>query len=428
MKKRTFNGLYIIALIAVFFAVPALATETHFEYPGPDPDRDVKDISFYHAPDEDGLLRNVDGSRPRNVILLIGDGMGVNHVTLTRLMSVGPDGRLHMERMPFAGLMRTHSANRLVTDSGAASTALATGIKTDNGRIGTAPDGTPYISILQKARDHGYRTAVVVNCTLSHATPAGFAAHVEHRRMEPEIARQMLANRVDILFGGGRNHFLPEPHGTRQDGLNLIDEAHDAGYQVIYNREQLRELESGPVLGLFANGAMTTYAPEPMLDEKTRAAIDVLSSNAEDWFSPEPKFFMMVEGAQIDWAGHANDTDNTVRQTLLFDMAVKEAINFAKDDQQTLVIVTADHETGGLLIQGGLDNPQANWNSGGHTAGDVPIYAFGPGAQRFSGTHDITDIPKIIADLLGFDNFPAPLETAAGDTAAQPAGAAASGY
>ncbi len=428
MNERRYTSFCTFLLIAAFLAVPALATETHFAYPGPDPDRDVKDISFYHAPDDDGLLRNIDGSRPRNVILLIGDGMGVNHVTLTRLRSVGPDGRLHMERMPFSGLMRTHSANRLVTDSGAASTALATGIKTDNRRIGTAPDGTPYISILQKARDHGYRTGIVVNCTLSHATPAGFAAHVEHRRMEPEIARQMLANRVDILFGGGRNHFLPEPHGTRQDGLNLIDEAHDAGYQVIYNREQLRELESGPVLGLFANGAMTTYAPEPMLDEKTRAAIEMLSKRSDTWFAPRPKFFMMVEGAQIDWAGHANDTDNTVRQTLLFDMAVKEAIDFAKDDRRTLVIVTADHETGGLLIQGGLDNPRANWNSGGHTAGDVPIYAFGPGAQRFTGTLDITDIPKIIADLLGFDNFPAPLETAAGDTAAQPAGAAASGY
>lgn len=413
----------IIALLTIaLYMFPAIADDQVWNYPSPDPERDVKDISFYDAPDSSDLMPHVRTNRPRNVILFIGDGMGFNHVSLTRTVAVGPDGRLHMERMPVTGIMRTHSANRLVTDSGAAATALACGIKTDNGRIGTAPDGTAWITILEKARNKGFRTGIVVNCTLSHATPAGFAAHVEHRNMEPEIARQMLANRVGILFGGGRNHFLPEPHGTRQDGLNLIEEAHDAGYQVIYNREQLLALESGPALGLFANGAMTTYAPEPMLDEKTKVAIRLLSRRDDAWFSPMPKFFMMVEGSQIDWAGHANDTDDTVRQTLLFDMAVKEALDFAQRDKNTLVIVTADHETGGLLVNGNRMRPVADWNSGGHTAGDVPIYAYGPGSIHFTGTHDITDIPKIIARLLNFRNFPAPLNTAApvaGSAAAQ---------
>lgn len=405
--------------ISRFFAVTCLYVLVLFSqpvsgevwaYPKPDPDRDVADISFYQASDEETLLQNIDG-RPRHVILLIGDGMSFNHVALARHHAVGAGGRLYMERMPVTGLMRTHSANRLVTDSAAAGTALASGVKTDNGRIGTAPDGTAWQTILEKARDKGFRTALVATSTISHATPASFAAHVASRGSEAEIAAQMFDNRVDILFGGGRTHWLPVPAGSRKDGRDLIEAARAAGYEVVFNREQLAALASGPALGLFADGGMTTYAPEPMLDEMTRIAITLLSTKSKEWFLPAPKFFMMVEGSQIDWAGHANDTDNAVRQILLFDMAVREAIDFARRDKKTLVIVTSDHETGGLLLHANKDNP-ANWTSKGHTAGDVPIYAFGPGSTRFSGTHDNTDIPGIIARLLGFDHFPAPLKAA----------------
>ena len=140
---------------------------------------------------------------------------------------------------------------------------------------------------------------------------------------------------------------------------------------------------------------------------------DQLNAESNEWFAPEPKFFMMVEGSQIDWGGHDKDRDNTIRQTLLFDMAVKEAIEFAQRDKKTLVIVTADHETDGLLLNADRRNRLvAGWNSDDHTAGDVPIYAFGTEVIHFSGTHDITDIPKIIARLLDFIIFPAPLKAA----------------
>lgn len=405
-RRLAVAGLFLLTL----YSVPTYAEV--WNYPSPEPGRDVADISFYQAADDQTLMPHHDG-RPRSVILLVGDGMSFNHVSIARDRAVGIGGRLHMERMPITGISRTHSADRPITDSAAAATALTSGVKTNNGRLGQAPDGSAWITILEKAQGKGYRTGLVATSSITHATPAGFAAHVQNRNMQVEIAAQMLDNRVGILFGGGRKFLLPKPAGDREDGRNLIEEARAAGYQVVLNREQLTALKSGPALGLFAEDGMTTFAPEPMLDEMTRKAIELLSVESKEWFAPKPKFFMMVEGSQIDWAAHDSDTDNCIRQTLLFDMAVREAIEFARHDKKTLVIVTADHETGGLLLKADRRNRLvADWNSGDHTAGDVPIYAFGPGAIQFSGTHDITDIPKIIARLLGFKNFPAPLKAA----------------
>jgi alkaline phosphatase len=403
----------VLLIITVFMGgvLPAHA----WDYPKPDPEQDVKDISFYRGPDDNNKITNIRASRPANVVLLIGDGMSFNHVALARHRAVGADGRLYMERMPVTGMVRTYSADRLVTDSAAAATALACGIKTNNGRIGTAPDGTPWISILEKANAKGFRTGLVATSSISHATPAGFAAHVESRDMQVEIAAQLLEQRVGILFGGGRKFWVPTPRGERKDNRNLIEEALGAGYQVVLNREQLSRLSDGPAVGLFADDGMTTFAPEPMLDEMTRVAIGLLSKKG-DWFAPKPRFFVMIEGSQIDWAAHANATDNTIRQTLLFDLAVKEALEFAERDKTTLVIVTADHETGGLLIKADKREPVAEWHSTDHTGGDVPIFAYGPGSTFFSGTHDNTQIPKRIARLLGFDDFPAPMKAASEQT------------
>jgi len=403
LRHNVWITLFLVCLLA-----PAVFADD-WNYPQPDANRDVDDISFYEAPVAEGHIANITAGRPRNVIFLIGDGMGVNQVALARHKAIGADGRLHLERMPVAGLMRTHSASHRITDSAAASTALADGVKTTNGRIGTTPDGTPWQSILERARAKGYRTGLVATSTISHATPAGFAAHVKSRGMEAEIAVDMLYNHVDVLFGGGRKYWLSKPAGSREDGRNLIEEAKIAGYQVIYSRDQLAELSPSPVLGLFADDGMTTFDPEPSLAEMARTAILLLSAKSSEWFAPAPRFFVMIEGSQIDWACHSNDTANAVRQTLLFDLAVKEAIEFAQEDKHTLVIVTADHETGGLLIKSDDNKVVADWNSKDHTAADVPLFAFGPGSAQFAGTHDNTDIPKIIARLLNFGTFPSPL-------------------
>ena len=191
----------------------------------------------------------------------------------------------------------------------------------------------------------------------------------------------------------GLQFWLPEgaEGSKRKDGKNLVEAAERMGYSFIHTRDEMLELKTGPVLGLFAMDAMKTYAPEPMLSEMAQTAIGLLGAKGKDWFAPEPKFFLMIEGSQIDWAGHEKDTDNSIRQALLFDMAVKEAIDFARRDRQTLVIVTADHETGALILTKEKLNSQkiqGDWNSGGHSGcrcGAVCLRAGVAGIRRHDG-------------------------------------------
>ncbi len=403
------NKRVCILAFAILFAGCAAAEDAAWVYPTPEAGHDAADIAFYQPSEQNKPLPSMEG-KPRSVILLIGDGMGHNHVALARHRAVGADGKLFMEQLPVVGIVRTYSADSLITDSAAASTAMACGIKTNNGRIGIAPDGVGWKSLMRIARSKGFRTGLAVTSTITHATPAGFAATVDSRGQEADIASGLLASRVDILFGGGRKHWLAAPRGSRADGRDLLEEARAAGYQIAYTAEQMAALKPAPAIGLFAEDAMTTVAPEPPLDAMARTAIALLNAKSIDWFAPAPRFMLMIEGSQIDWAGHANDADNAVRQTLLFDLAVRQAVEFARRDKKTLVLVTADHETGGLLLKRDKDNRiAADWQSKGHTAADVPLYAFGPGAARFAGVLDNTDIPKRIAALLGFDSFPQPL-------------------
>lgn len=365
---------------------------------------DGDDISSYRPPADDAKLKNISSQDVRNVIYCIGDGMGFNHVALTR--NEAGARQLWMETLPVSGQVTTYSADNPVTDSAAAATAMACGVKTNNRMIGMDPKGVSYHSILELLAGDGWKTGLVVTCQVTHATPASFAAHVKGRNDQAEIAPQVLANRVDVMLGGGRKYWLAkDAGGIRNDGLDLLAKARSDGYQVIGSRDELLALKQTPVLGLFGEDGLTTFKPEPMLDEMSGAAIELLSAKSRN----KKGFFLMIEGSQIDWAAHANDAKRVIRQTLLFDLAVREAIEFALHDKQTLVIVTADHETGGLFLEpdendkGGI---KAKWTSDKHTAADVPVYAFGPGAEKFSGTLDNTDIPKRIAELTGIVQFP----------------------
>jgi len=334
--------------------------------------------------------------------------MGLGQIMLARIKAAGPDGALYMERLPVIGFIRTHSADALVTDSAAAGTAMASGVKTNNGMLAMTPDGTQYQTILEAAKDKSMATGLVVTSAITHATPAAFASHVEARSMQDKIAEQLIENKVNILFGGGREYFLPgsDSESRRNDQKDLIKHAQDTGYLYIRNEQELKTARHTNILGLFQLGPLTTVAPEPTLAELTTKAINILNSQTN---RKKHGFFLMVEGSQIDWACHDNDAAETVRLTLLFDQAVKAAIDFALKDKHTLVIVTADHETGGLTIKGGSlkgDKLDVNWSTGGHSASSVPVYAFGPRAETFSGTYDNTDIPKKIAALLGIKPFP----------------------
>jgi len=250
-----------------------------------------------------------------------------------------------------------------------------------------------------------------VTCTMTHATPAGFASHVASRGSEADIAAQMLANRVDVMFGGGSQYWLPKGvyGGVRKDGKDLLAEARQLGYQVITSRDQLFQLSEIPVIGLFGSNALKTYSPEPLLSEMAVKALALLNTKSKDWFAPSPKFFVMIEGSQIDWAGHANDRKNSIRQTLMFDMAVKEALDFAMKDRKTLVIVTADHDTGGMALLSNDkhdDRLDPKWTTKDHSGMEVPLYAFGPGSEKFEGIMDNTDISKKILGAVGIQSFP----------------------
>ncbi len=398
----------LLIIFALFFIVHA--EEVNFNYPSIDHD---SDISFYEGPKQDVSYALNKHESVRNVILLIGDGMGPAQVTLARTSSVGLAGKLHMETLPVTGRVRTHSADNVVTDSAASGTAMACGVKTNNGMIGMTPDGTQYTSILEAAQKDGMLTGLVATSAITHATPASFASHVKSRNNEVTIAEHLIEQQINVLLGGGRHFFLhkSETGSKRKDNKNLITDAMKLGYKVIKDRSEIYGLKESHVLGLFQLDAMTTQASEPMLDEMTSAAIGLLNKPS-GYILTRPLykgFFLMVEGSQIDWRCHSNDAKGCIRQTLLFDQAVKSAMDFAVKDKHTLVIVTADHETGGLtLVKRSKTQLAPKWSTKSHSGIPVPLYAYGPGAENFMGTLDNTEIPRKIAKLLRISDFPKP--------------------
>ncbi len=455
-RQATTGVLWILLL--TFAIHPAFGNnETSFNYGKLESGEGS--TAFYQPSATSEPLANPPGDVVRNVILMIGDGMGTPQVFLSRLAACGVDGRLYMERLPVAGLVFTQSASALVTDSAAGGTALACGIRTANGMLGVTPDGKVHQNIFEAAADKGMKTGLVVTCTVTHATPASFASHVDTRKAEPIIASQMLARKINVILGGGRQFWEPQSveGSERKDDVDLLKRAKELGYLFVENRDQLSAAQGQYVLGLFQKGPLTTDNPaeqltekgvvpvspdttrtsgntdtaaavestgeqnrhpssvspsqslEPTLEAMTRKAIELLNAKNQNGF------ILMVEGSQIDWACHGNDVANCVRQTLLFDMAVKAAVDFAMADGHTLVLVTADHETGGLTItQDKKGNPQPMWSTDGHSAAPVPIFAFGPGSLDFGGTMDNVAIPRKLAGLLKITAFPKELPSSAG--------------
>jgi len=360
--------------------------------------------SYHTAVKQKTKLPLIPNKEVKNVVLLIGDGMSFAQISAARIHTSGANGLLYLERMPITGMIKTHSANKLITDSGAAATALATGVKTVNQRISMDPENKKLLTILEVSQQKEMATGLVATSQITHATPAAFGSHVKSRSNHSSIAIQLLEHKINVLLGGGKAYFLPKsnPDGKRNDDRNLIEEAQSQGYLFVNNREKLLTSNGSHLLGLFAEQGLTTRDPEPSLREMTKKALSILERTQKG-------FFLMVEGSQVDWACHDNDQEESIRQMLLFDEAIKEVLDFAEKDGQTLVIVTADHETGGLAINGGkLDGSkiQLGWTTKSHTGIVVPVFAFGPKAEHFSGVLDNTDIPILISNCLGIQNFP----------------------
>jgi alkaline phosphatase len=374
-----------------------------------------------------------DRGTAKNVILLIGDGMGAPHRAAARLYSVGREGDLVMDTLPIAGMARTWSTESVVTDSAAAGTALATGVKTFNKAIAVDPSENPVPTILEKAQEAGKSVGLVTTVQLAHATPASFAAHNADRDDYLGIALDMFNHDVDVLLGGGEDYLLPvgtpgcyPDDGDRTDNRNLIDEAVAKGYEYVCNEADFDAVDpsvTNKLLGTFADTAMARpYAPS--LAEMTATAIAILSNNPEG-------FFLMVEGGQIDSAAHISDGLNTIGDTLGFDQAVKAALDFQVENPDTLVIVTADHSTGGLAV---VDTPPGeacpeplpddprecknalqedgpfeesggvkfwlDWSSVSHTGDDVPVTAIGPHAIDLAGYYENTHIFQVMREAL----------------------------
>jgi alkaline phosphatase len=391
----------------------------------------------------------------RNMILFIGDGMGQAHRFAGQLLAAGRDGRLTMDRLPHLGQMGTMCADpaSFVTDSAAAATAIATGVKTSNGSVSIDPSGGERTTILELAKASGRSAGLISTCQITDATPAAFAAHVPLRADQSEIARQYIERTgVDVILGGGAAHWFPEgmplPEALRRDapwrGIgtegNLVALARQRGYEFVATAAELQASvnhNSGStesrLLGLFAGqeffnqnteGFGGAYDPPISLADLTAAAIDVLSRNPDG-------FFLMVEESAIDRMAHRNNAALTLKGVLELDRAVQVGLAFANRAPETLIVVTADHECGGLAVAGSLDQPYPyepggglldtllagedgpfpvagsdygfvlGWATTGHTSAPVPITATGPGAELVSGSIENTDLFYAMASAMG---------------------------
>lgn len=331
--------------------------------------------------EEKELTTFISNQRPKNVILLIGDGMGLTQITAGSIAKKTP---LVLEKFRQIGLVKTYST-KLITDSAAGATAMATGSKTYNGAISMNIHQEKLKTILEYAEEADWLTGIVTTATVTHATPACFYGHQPTRsRVNQKLAAEFMTKNIEVLMGGGWNYFK-----EGLDGRDLIAEAQEKGYFVTDNIEQVGDYRPEKMICL-----ISAKLP-PRIKERgnflplaAKKAIDILSY-------PKSNFFLMIEGAQIDWGGHQKQSDYIVEEMLDFDRTIQEAFDFAEKDGNTLVIVTADHETGGYSINGGSQKEgkvEGEFTSDYHTATMVPIFAYGPGAKSFTGIMDNTEI------------------------------------
>lgn len=362
----------------------------------------------------------------KNVIYLIGDGMGFGAVTSLLLSEDAVTG---FEMAPVIGLSETCSANNYVTDSPAGGTALATGVRTNNRQCGVDPEGNQLTSIMRKAQAMGKKSGIVVNTTLTEATPAAFYAGVLDRNMVYDIAMQFTENEVDVAIGGGLDHFINRP-----DSLDLTAVLIEKGYDVYLNWETVLKTDSDKFVGILPlsdlhrreanNGTAsaaegqevclaaqlaalnedeaTTHLSEPTvyLEKATAKALEVLSRDNKNGF------FLMIESAIIDGYGHNNDSDGMIVEMKEFDCTLRQMIEYVNNNPETLLVVTADHETGGTGVDYNGNKPgnegpvRLRFSTYGHTGTVVPVFAYGAGAESFAGVMKNIDIPKKIEELM----------------------------
>lgn len=334
-----------------------------------------------------------DATKAKNIIFLVGDGMGLSHITAGMYQAAR---KLNLERISTIGLSKTHAANSLITDSAASATAFSTGMKTYNGAIGVDMNKKPIETIVEKLQKENFKTGLVATSTIVHATPASFAAHNELRKNYEEIALDMTDSNVDVMIGGGSKYF-----NQREDGKDLLKELKAAGYEVNSDILKVSSNYSKKLISLpyedappsLNNGRSPKY-----LSSASKTAIDRLD------YQNENGYFLMIEGSQIDWGGHANDTDYLITEMIEFDTVIGEILDYAEKDGNTLVVITADHECGGFTINkpSTMGDITGQFTTDYHTASMVPVFAYGPGSEAFSGIYDNTKIFYKMMEALGY--------------------------
>ncbi|MEU0152690.1 alkaline phosphatase [Micromonospora fulviviridis] len=380
-------------------------------------------------------------SEARNVILINGDGMAAAQREAARLYLAGLDGQLAMDELPYSGQLTTspHDPRTPITDSAAAATAWATGEKTYNGAISVDVDGNPLPTLGAQARAAGRATGLVTTAEVTDASPAAFFANTTDRSAQDEIARQYLeVTRPDVILGGGEDWWLPAGNagaypdrpaedrsetsrGTRGD---LVAEAKAKGYRYVSTAAQLQGAKGGRLLGLFGNeelfqqrpeGEGDVYAPPVSLATMTEKALSTLSTNRKG-------FFLLVEEEGIDEFAHENNGTRMLQALGELEKAVAVARTFAATHPDTLLVVTGDHECGGLTVEdtgtsdesgdgiSAEDGPfpikdsgqsfNLDWTTSGHSGADVPVTAYGPLAEQFTGKHPNTHVHDVLAQVL----------------------------
>jgi len=340
---------------------------------------------------------------PKNVILLIADGTGLTQVSTAFYFK---ESDPNYGRFKHIGLINTSSSSHNITDSAAGATAFASGVKTYNGAVGVLPDSTSVENIVEVISKKNIKSGVIATSSITHATPAAFYAHAISRGMAEDIALDMVASDVDFFAAGGLKYF-----NKRKDSLNLVSELEGKNFAIdtvaLGDINSIRNFEKIGYL-LAENGMpKMTENRGNFLENATQLGIEFLSKNNSN-------FFMMVEGSQVDWGGHENDGEYVITELIDFDDAVGKALDFAEKDGNTLVVVTGDHETGGLALSSkqrvnehGKEYSDYNqidltFSTGGHSTTLIPVFAYGPGSEEFNGVYQNTDIYTKIMEVTGW--------------------------
>ncbi|WP_420320034.1 alkaline phosphatase [Flagellimonas sp.] len=316
---------------------------------------------------------------PNKIILVIGDGMGLTQIS--SLYELGKLEHSNFERFEHIGLLKNNASSHRITDSAAGATAYACGVKTYNGAIGMDRDTVAVQNIVEILPDNQWNTGLIATSSITHATPASFFSHVKLRGEQDAIARQMHHSKIDYFAGGGKRFFEQRP-----DGLNYTDSLRLNGFEVSYNLDKAMAGSTKKLGFLLANEGLPKMLENrgDFLTDATQMALEYLKRGGKN-------FFLMVEGSQIDWGGHENNADYIITEMMDFDKTLGAILDFAEKDGNTLVLVTADHETGGFALSSNNNNyndVKGTFSTGGHTATMIPIFAYGPGSEKFKGIYE----------------------------------------